>query len=120
MPVAALTRPPAGSVPLCVDLDGTLIRTDVLWESLLNLVKRRPWELLRVPFWWARGRANLKQQLAVRVALDVTALPYHLPFLEFLRAEHAAGRTLILATAADRALEGEVDAALDAAIGVEP
>ena len=119
MPVAALTRPPAGSVPLCVDLDGTLIRTDVLWESLLNLVKRRPWELLRVPFWWARGRANLKQQLAVRVALDVTALPYHLPFLEFLRAEHAAGRTLILATAADRALAEPIARHVGLFAGVE-
>ncbi len=101
---AEITRPPADSVPLCVDLDGTLIRTDVLWESLVQLVKRRPLQALAIPFWWSRGRANLKREIAARVELDVAVLPYHQPFLAYLRTEHRAGRTLILATAADRRL----------------
>ena len=93
---------PANPVPLCVDLDGTLIKTDLLWESLARLLRRNPFQLLPVLFWWMRGRAFLKQQLARRVKIDPAALPYHEPFLAYLREQKAAGRKLILVTASDR------------------
>jgi apolipoprotein N-acyltransferase len=92
----------ANPVPLCVDLDGTLIKTDLLWESLARLLRRNPFQLLPVLFWWMRGRAFLKRQLARRVKIDPAALPYHEPFLAFLREQKSAGRKLILATASDR------------------
>jgi apolipoprotein N-acyltransferase len=85
-----------------VDLDGTLIKTDLLWESLARLLRRNPFQLLPVLFWWARGRAFLKRQLVRRVTIDPAALPYHEPFLAFLREQKAAGRKLILVTASDR------------------
>jgi apolipoprotein N-acyltransferase len=91
-------------IPLCVDLDGTLIRTDLLWESLARLLRRNPFQLLPVLFWWARGRAFLKQQLVRRVTIDPAALPYHEPFLAYLREQKAAGRKLVLVTASDRAM----------------
>jgi len=94
----------ASSVPLCVDLDGTLIRTDLLWESLARLLRRNPFWLLPVLFWWTRGRARLKQQLARRVTIDPAALPYHEPFLAFLREQKKSGRKLFLVTASDRAM----------------
>ena len=103
-----MTSPNVDTVPLCVDLDGTLIRTDVLWESLMQLLKRRPFCVLLVPFWLLRGRAHLKQQIAARVELDVSVLPYHREFVEFLRVEHREGRTLILTTAADQRLADRV------------
>ena len=62
-------------VPLAVDLDGTLIRTDLLWESFLVVMRREPWTLLRAPFWWACGRARLKQELGRRATLDPASLP---------------------------------------------
>jgi apolipoprotein N-acyltransferase len=93
---------PANSVPLCVDLDGTLIKTDLLWESLARLLRRNPFQLLPVLFWWARGRAFLKQQLVRRVTIDPAALPYHEPFLAWLREQKATGRKLVLVTASDR------------------
>src|ERR1700691_136334 len=99
---------PDTSVPLCVDLDGTLIKTDVLWESLMQLLKRNPFWLLAVPFWLLRGRAAMKGEIAARVELDPASLPYHGPFLEYLKAEHARGRMLILATAADQRLAQSV------------
>ena len=92
---------PASLVPLAVDLDGTLIRSDMLWESLARLLREKPLALLAVPFWWLRGRAFLKQQLAARVTVDATALPYHEEFLAWLKTEKLAGRKLILATASD-------------------
>ncbi len=95
--------PPPGLPPLIVDLDGTLIKTDLLWESLARLLRRNPFQLFPVLFWWTtRGRAFLKRQLAARVAVDPATLPFHQPFLAFLREQKKAGRKLVLATASDR------------------
>ena len=84
-----------------MDLDGTLIKTDLLWESLARLLRRNPFWLFPVLFWWTRGRALLKQKLAARVNIDPATLPYNEPFLKFLREQKAAGRKIILATASD-------------------
>jgi apolipoprotein N-acyltransferase len=94
--------PRESQVPLCVDLDGTLIRTDLLWEALAQLLRRNPFQLFPVLVWWMRGRAFLKQQLARRVSIDPALLPYHESFLAFLREQKNAGRQLVLATASDR------------------
>ena len=96
--------PVDSAIPLCVDMDGTLIKTDVLWESLRLLIQRNPLYLFAVLTWWLRGRAFLKQRIASHVDLNPATLPYLLPFLEYLKREHAAGRRLILASAADRRL----------------
>ncbi len=88
--------------PLCVDLDGTLIRSDLLVESLLLLLKARPWLLLALPWWLLRGgKAHLKRQIARRVRLDPATLPYNEELLAYLREARAAGRELVLATASD-------------------
>ncbi len=87
-----------------MDLDGTLIRTDVLWESLLWLLRKRPWWWLALPFWFWRGRARFKSRVARRARLDPAALPYHAEFLAFLRGERSRGRRLLLVTAADEAM----------------
>ena len=88
-------------IPLVVDLDGTLIKTDLLWEFLARLLRRNPLWLFPIIIWWIRGRAFLKRQLANRVKIDPATLPYHEKFLAFLREQKNAGRKLILATASD-------------------
>lgn len=92
----AYSTPP----PLCVDLDGTLIKTDLLIESFFLLLKTHPLVVLLVPFWLLCGKARLKQELARRVELDVATLPYHPAFLTWLCEQHARGRYLVLATSA--------------------
>ncbi len=92
---------PSASVPLCVDLDGTVSRTDLFWESLVRLLRRNPFYALLALVWWLRGRAWLKRQVAARIELDVSSLPYHKPFLEYLRAQRAQGRPIFLVTASD-------------------
>ncbi len=87
--------------PLVVDLDGTLIRTDLLWESLSRLLRRNPPAIFQILFWWTRGRALLKQKLAARIQIDPATLPYHEKFIAWLRAEKSSGRKIILATASD-------------------
>jgi 4-hydroxybenzoate polyprenyltransferase len=96
-----MMKSPAGTVPLCVDLDGTLILTDSLLESLVKLLKVRPLYLLFFPLWLLSGRAELKRKVAQLVTLDTTSLPYRSKLVAFLKAENKRGRTLVLATAAD-------------------
>ena len=93
--------PPDTQIPLVVDLDGTLIKTDLLWESIARLLRRNPFALFAILFWWTRGRAFLKMKLAARVQIDPATLPYHEPFLKFLREQKSAGRKIVLATASD-------------------
>ncbi len=100
------------AVPLCVDLDGSLIRTDLLWESFGAAVRTWPADLARVVGWLGQGRAALKAGLAGRADLDVAQLPYRADVLAFLRAEKAGGRTLVLATAADARLAEAVAGSL--------
>jgi 4-hydroxybenzoate polyprenyltransferase/phosphoserine phosphatase len=91
--------------PLCVDLDGTLIRSDLLLESLLLLVKRNALYLFLAVFWLlSRGKAGLKAEIAARVTLKPTALPYNKELLTWLKSERAQGRELWLCTAANEKL----------------
>jgi 4-hydroxybenzoate polyprenyltransferase len=90
------------SIPLCVDLDGTLTRTDLLIESFLLLVKKNPLYAFACIAWLLRGKANLKEQIAKRVAIDVTVLPYNAHFVEYLREEQLTGRDLYLCTASNK------------------
>jgi apolipoprotein N-acyltransferase len=89
------------NIPLAVDLAGTLIRTDMMFESLARLLRRNPLAIFQVLWWWAHGRARLKQQLAARVQVAPGCLPYNEDFVAWLRSEKMAGRKLVLATASD-------------------
>jgi 4-hydroxybenzoate polyprenyltransferase/phosphoserine phosphatase len=90
--------------PLIVDLDGTLIHTDMLHESALRLARDNPAHLLRIPYWLSTGKAALKSKLAGLSDFDPQSLPYNTPLLNWLREQKAAGRRLILCTASDRAI----------------
>jgi 4-hydroxybenzoate polyprenyltransferase/phosphoserine phosphatase len=97
-------RPVPTRVPVYVDLDGTLIRSDLLWESLCDLARERPAELLRTPAWLLGGKASFKRRIAERVDINPVTLPYREEVLDYLRAERAAGRPIVLATASDAQL----------------
>ncbi len=92
------------SVPLFVDLDGTLIKTDLLIESAFFLLKKQPWIVFAMLYWLAFGKAHLKEEIAKRSVLDFSVLPLQKDFVEFLNNEARHGRTLYLATASDRRL----------------
>ena len=96
------------NVPLCVDLDGTLVSTDTLYECLLLLIAKNPLYLFVLPLWLWRGKAFLKREICRRVELDVTRLPYHAELLDRLQKEHRAGRPIVLVTAADRSVARKV------------
>lgn len=89
--------------PLCVDLDGTLLATDSLWESLIRLFERYPLRsLVWLPVWLIKGRAYLKQRCAEHAAIDPESLPYHPNVMAFLEQQKSIGRRLVLTTAANK------------------
>jgi 4-hydroxybenzoate polyprenyltransferase/phosphoserine phosphatase len=89
---------------LCVDLDGSLIASDLLYESFLGLLRTKPWDALRIPVWLLSGRAHLKRRLAERAVTDVGTLPYRDQVIDYLRQQRQQDRRLVLATAADERL----------------
>jgi len=99
-----LESTPTRLTPLCVDLDGTLILSDLLLESMLLLIKRNPLYLLRIPLWLLRGKAALKAEIAARVTVNPATLPYNREFLEWLQSERSTGRSLWLCTASNERL----------------
>ena len=90
--------------PLCVDLDGTLVKSDTLVDSLLLLARKEPAALLQVPGWIVKGKAHLKERVTALVSLNVEHLPYNRKLLEYLMIEHSAGRRIYLTTGADSVL----------------
>ncbi len=94
--------------PLYVDLDGTLTPSDTLHESAMLFVRGNPLNLLRMLAWLPSGKAGFKQRLANAVRPDAASLPYNEPFVDYLRGEHARGRPLVLASAADARIVRDV------------
>jgi 4-hydroxybenzoate polyprenyltransferase/phosphoserine phosphatase len=93
-----------GRYPLVVDLDGTLIRTDSLYESLCKLARQRPDLLWQLPLWCVGGKARFKEQVTLHTMINPDTLPIHRELLDWLKEQRAHGRTLILCTAADRTI----------------
>ena len=88
-------------IPLVVDIDGTLVHSDLLVESAFVLAKSSPQSLVRLPGWLRAGRATLKAEIADRADLGIEHLPYNETLIAYLKEEKAKGRQLILATAAN-------------------
>lgn len=87
------------TVPLCVDCDGTLIRTDLLHEACFRMLKRAPWRLLLLPWWALRGKAHLKDKLAQVTSFDWEVIPLREAVVARVREARAHGRRVVLVTA---------------------
>lgn len=98
--------------PIVVDLDGTLIHSDMLHESALRLLRDRPLNVLQIPVWLSSGKAALKSRLAGMVDFDPATLPYNEKLLAWLREQRATGRKLVLCTASDQAIAQAIAAHL--------
>ena len=95
-------------VPLCVDLDGTLVKSDTLLDSVIVLTRQNPRALLKFPKWLAGGKAAFKRNISSTVELDVVHLPYNRHLLQYLEQQRANGRQIYLATGADATLAQRV------------
>ncbi|WP_375421067.1 UbiA family prenyltransferase [uncultured Sphingomonas sp.] len=89
------------AVPLAVDVDGTLLRTDLLHEAALQFIAKHPLQAPRLLLWLLRGRAHLKTQLGSRISPPVSTMPLRDETVNLIRAAQAAGRPVYLASASD-------------------
>ncbi|TZG27834.1 UbiA family prenyltransferase [Sphingomonas montanisoli] len=104
---------PSSEHPLVVDMDGTLIRADLLHETASQYLSDNPLRIVRLAGWTMAGKHALKERLAEATPFDPAALPYHEEVIEWLRAERAKGRPIVLATASHRRLAQAVADHLD-------
>lgn len=86
-------------LPLCIDLDGTLIKSDAIFESLFQLIKLNPFYIFIIPFWLIKGKPNLKEEIDRRIDFKVDTLPYNLELVEYIKSQKIKGRKVYLATA---------------------
>lgn len=87
-------------VPLCINPEGTLFRTNLLLESGLQFLAQEPLSIFRLLLWTLRGRPVLEKKLAAQGVPDFASLPVNRDFLSLLKQEHDQGRKLVLVTAA--------------------
>jgi 4-hydroxybenzoate polyprenyltransferase/phosphoserine phosphatase len=118
LPIPASAFDIAAAPVLCVDLDGTLVKSDTLHDLALAVARHRPAALLNIPGWLLHGKAALKRHLANAVQLDVAHLPYNRELLQYLEQQRATGRPIYLATAADAGTANRIAAHLGIFTGV--
>ena len=108
-------KPLRTDIPLCVDLDGTLIRSDMLYESFIYVLKQKPWLVFLLPVWLLKGRLYLKQKLSqLSAGGDFSKwIPLQRDFLDFLKQQKQAGVTLVLVSASDQNLVDEIARRVD-------
>ncbi|HKX33633.1 MAG TPA: UbiA family prenyltransferase [Blastocatellia bacterium] len=94
--------------PHCVDLDGTLIKTNTLLEAAMALIRTTPWAAIFLPFWLMRGQAYLWQRLSERTFINPALLPYREEVLEYLEREKRTGRELVLISGSNQAMVEKV------------
>ncbi|MDR1335006.1 MAG: hypothetical protein LBJ19_01880 [Holosporaceae bacterium] len=93
---------PEKPMPMCIDLDGTLIRGDVTIYAIKKYCVAGGFRnLLRLFLWFLRGRAHLKHMLAKSVALDPSAMDYNRELLDFIQQKKKIGHKIFLTTACD-------------------
>jgi 4-hydroxybenzoate polyprenyltransferase/phosphoserine phosphatase len=90
--------------PLVVDLDGTLVRTDLLIETSFSEFGRDPWSLLSLSVALRRGKAALKHEMAQSASFDPAALPYEPAVLARIESARDAGRPVYLASGSNERL----------------
>lgn len=94
--------------PLVVDLDGTLLRSDLLLETGIAFLRSNPLQLFKPFTWLLKGKATLKEGLANGSHIDVTVLPYDPVVIKLIEQERAAGRRIVLATASHVSLARKI------------
>ena len=103
-----LSKRDSSSRIIAVDLDGTLVHTDLLVENLFLFLRLFPLRILEVIAWLFKGKAHFKRRLADIVLPDVKSLPYNMELLDWLKQQKSNGARLVLATASDARIANKV------------
>lgn len=102
------------NTPLAVDLDGTLVNTDLFFESAVWYLRKNPFRFFQMCWWFfSKGRAELKIQIEKRADLPISDLPFNQNVVQWLRDEKNKGRELVLVTGASQKYAEQVAEHLD-------
>lgn len=102
------TASPGETVPLCVDLDGTLVVKDTTLQTVSRLLVKSPLEAFRLLGWLVRGRAHLKAEVAQRIQIDPQDVTYVPPVRRYTEHAHGTGRPTFLVTATDQKIARQI------------
>lgn len=86
-------------IPICVDLDETLISSDSLADSIFCAIKNHPHIIFLLPFWILKGKFYFKKRILHYYQINPETLPYRAEILDFLKQKKSEGRKIILITA---------------------
>ena len=92
----------SGSVPIVVDLDGTLVRDDTLYVLAWQMLLKKPWACAMLPVALLKGKAAMKQYMSGVLDLDPRSLSFHEELIEWLKNQQAHGRDIVLCTASSQ------------------
>ena len=86
---------------LIVDVDDTLIRSNILFEQILKILKTKPLYAFYLPFWLMRGVAHLKHNMSALVTIHPDLLPYREEVLKIIDQARSRNQRVILASASN-------------------
>ena len=98
----------ATNIPLVIDLDGTLINTDMLHESSITLFKNSPSSFLKACLGLTQGKAALKQKISSLIDFSPSKLPYNQTLIDFINTQKKLGRKIVLCTASDQEIANSI------------
>ena len=102
MNVAPVVEEAAGqALPLIVDLDRTLLKTDTLVEQFLELLFSSPVAAVRAVASISGGKAGFKRQVIDGAPLNIERLAFNEDFVAYLRDQKASGRAAVTELSVD-------------------
>lgn len=93
---------------LVCDLDGTLIKTDFLFETLMSAISKNFFFLFGIIIHLFKGRANLKRYLAEIYEINPEIIPYNKEVVEYIIKRRDKGAYVVLATASDQLIATKI------------
>lgn len=98
--------------PICVDLDGTLWAGDCLWLCIHAFLKRYPYKIFQLFFWWYKGRTYLKHNLLKYIFFDPKKLHFFPEVQKYLFSLKKQGAKIYLVTGSDQQIADKVSSHL--------
>jgi len=95
-------------MPLCVDLDGTLIKTDSILESTILAIKMDFRLIFLLPFWIGKGKNHFKNKVVAAARPDAALFPYNQDVIDIIKEAKDNGREIVLTTATKQAIADDV------------
>lgn len=101
--------------PLILDVDGTLIKSDLTHEMILEAIKRDPHRAFRYAWLGLKSKPQMKQIMVARIGdrLAVESLPLEPKIVELAKEAFAHGREVYLCSGTEQSLVSRLGETLD-------